>query len=322
MEQNELLAQKRAIIKAKTELESAKGAELGIKWQSEIKSSLETLKKWRATADLLRSTQIGTLVNGLRKSNLLDAEVVKLAQSVVLQWKRDVSEATTPATEQSTQPRKRPLEKGQTIQNKKAKPSVETRLESATSPGPTSADHYASERTADGDNADCNVTDDRIRNNCVKMLYKGLASFTTEPTKVVLEKATTIEEAVFEAHSQSIGDKYKTRIRSMYLNLMDKSNSTLRFRVLSSEISVNKFATMTKEEMASEDVREKAARVNKDNLAKAIVAVNNEAETDMFKCGKCGQRKTRYYQMQTRSADEPMTTFVTCLNCGNRWKFC
>jgi hypothetical protein len=30
----------------------------------------------------------------------------------------------------------------------------------------------------------------------------------------------------------------------------------------------------------------------------------------------------RYYQMQTRSADEPMTTFVSCLNCNNRWKFC
>ena len=26
-------------------------------------------------------------------------------------------------------------------------------------------------------------------------------------------------------------------------------------------------------------------------------------------------------QMQTRSADEPMTTFVTCTVCNNRWKF-
>ena len=30
--------------------------------------------------------------------------------------------------------------------------------------------------------------------------------------------------------------------------------------------------------------------------------------------------KCTYYQLQTRSADEPMTTFVTCINCGNRWK--
>ena len=40
----------------------------------------------------------------------------------------------------------------------------------------------------------------------------------------------------------------------------------------------------------------------------------------LFKCGKCKSTKTTYYQMQTRSADEPMTTYVTCLECGNRWK--
>ncbi len=39
-----------------------------------------------------------------------------------------------------------------------------------------------------------------------------------------------------------------------------------------------------------------------------------------FKCGKCKSTKTTYYQMQTRSADEPMTTFVTCTTCNNRWK--
>lgn len=32
-----------------------------------------------------------------------------------------------------------------------------------------------------------------------------------------------------------------------------------------------------------------------------------QAETDAFKCGRCQQRKCTYYQMQTRSADEPMT---------------
>ena len=45
-----------------------------------------------------------------------------------------------------------------------------------------------------------------------------------------------------------------------------------------------------------------------------------EASTDNFTCGKCKSKKCTYYQLQTRSADEPMTTFVTCLNCGKRWK--
>ena len=45
-----------------------------------------------------------------------------------------------------------------------------------------------------------------------------------------------------------------------------------------------------------------------------------EIATDTYKCGKCHQRQCTFYQLQTRSADEPMTTFVTCVNCGNRWK--
>jgi len=36
-------------------------------------------------------------------------------------------------------------------------------------------------------------------------------------------------------------------------------------------------------------------------------------------CGKCKQRKVDYYQKQTRGADEPMTCFCHCLNCGTRW---
>lgn len=40
----------------------------------------------------------------------------------------------------------------------------------------------------------------------------------------------------------------------------------------------------------------------------------------MLKCGKCRSTNTTYRQAQTRSADEPMTTFATCLDCDNRWK--
>jgi transcription elongation factor S-II len=40
----------------------------------------------------------------------------------------------------------------------------------------------------------------------------------------------------------------------------------------------------------------------------------------LFKCGRCKSMKTTYYEMQTRSADEPMTVFVSCLNCGKNWK--
>jgi hypothetical protein len=47
---------------------------------------------------------------------------------------------------------------------------------------------------------------------------------------------------------------------------------------------------------------------------------NAHMATERFKCRKCGLRRCTYYQLQTRSADEPMTTFITCLNCKNEWK--
>jgi transcription elongation factor S-II len=45
-----------------------------------------------------------------------------------------------------------------------------------------------------------------------------------------------------------------------------------------------------------------------------------EASTDMYTCRKCKNNQCTYYQIQTRGADEPMTTFVTCITCGTRWK--
>ena len=47
----------------------------------------------------------------------------------------------------------------------------------------------------------------------------------------------------------------------------------------------------------------------------------NIATTDRYRCRKCGVNKCTIYQFQTRSCDEPITTFVTCITCGNGWKF-
>lgn len=47
---------------------------------------------------------------------------------------------------------------------------------------------------------------------------------------------------------------------------------------------------------------------------------NIEASSDLFKCRKCGGRKTTYYQLQVRCADEGITSFITCLDCNKRWK--
>jgi hypothetical protein len=47
---------------------------------------------------------------------------------------------------------------------------------------------------------------------------------------------------------------------------------------------------------------------------------NKAMATDRFLCTRCSKRECTYYEMQTRSADEPMTIFITCLNCGKHWR--
>jgi len=53
---------------------------------------------------------------------------------------------------------------------------------------------------------------------------------------------------------------------------------------------------------------------------KALYETKMEASTETFTCRKCKNNNCSYYLQQTRSADEPMTTFVTCIDCGYRWK--
>ncbi|EDV22404.1 DNA-directed RNA polymerase III subunit RPC10 [Trichoplax sp. H2] len=37
-------------------------------------------------------------------------------------------------------------------------------------------------------------------------------------------------------------------------------------------------------------------------------------------CPKCDHNQAFFMQIQTRSADEPMTVFYKCCSCGHRWK--
>lgn len=132
--------------------------------------------------------------------------------------------------------------------------------------------------------------------------------------------AIEIETALYEEFSGKTDAAYKTKFRAKYLNL--KRNADLRSNLLSGDLTPTAFVSMTSGEMASEEQRQRDLALQRQNLLNAQHAKDTQAETDQFKCSKCKQRRCKYYQLQTRSADEPMTTFVTCVNCNNRWKFC
>ena len=110
---------------------------------------------------------------------------------------------------------------------------------------------------------------------------------------------------------------YIDHLRSIYINLKDEK---LIKMVNNGDIKSHEIAFMTHQEMCPEkwEVLIKAKSIRDKNKFEQ----NLEAATDTFKCRKCKSKKCTYYQMQTRSADEPMTIYVTCLDCGNRFKTC
>ena len=111
---------------------------------------------------------------------------------------------------------------------------------------------------------------------------------------------------------------YKDRLRSLYFNL---NNTAIEFLkdIRDGKIKMRDICKISHQEMNPSvwtKLIDKKLKRDK-NIAEGDV----RSATDEYKCYKCKKRKCTYYQLQTRSADEPMTTFITCLNCGNRWKF-
>lgn len=130
-----------------------------------------------------------------------------------------------------------------------------------------------------------------------------------------------IEKNVVPTWNQIFINIYINKTRSLYSNLLPNNyinNKRLLGRLLKYEFEPKELVNMSHQDLFPEHWKELIDE--KSNRDKALYETKKEAMTDQFKCRKCGSRETCYYEMQTRSADEPMTIFITCLNCGNRWK--
>ena len=123
--------------------------------------------------------------------------------------------------------------------------------------------------------------------------------------------------------NKQLRDIYYNKSKGLYLNLDDSSyikNQGFKQRLLDGAIDIKNIAYLKPIDVMPENWMK---IIEEDKHKAAIIeACENEAATKRFVCPnkKCRARKSIYNEVQTRSADEPMTLFITCLVCGKRWK--
>ncbi|XP_016848969.1 transcription elongation factor A protein 2 isoform X3 [Anolis carolinensis] len=268
---------------------------------------LKELKSMPITLHLLQSTRIGMSVNALRKQST-DEDVIALAKSLIKAWKKllDASEDKGNEKKRNSLPTSSSRESGDSKDQSSIKrqdlPKTPTTPKITTFPPVP-------------------ITCDTVRSKCREMLTSALQ---TDNDYVAIgvdceEMAAQIEEFIYQ-DVKNTDLKYKNRVRSRISNLKDSKNPDLRKNVLCGVITPEQIAVMTSEEMASNELKEIRKAMTKEAIREHQMAKTGGTQTDLFTCGKCRKKNCTYTQVQTRSSDEPMTTFVVCNECGNRWK--
>jgi transcription elongation factor S-II len=161
---------------------------------------------------------------------------------------------------------------------------------------------------------------DSFRNNIVSKIKTVLEN---EKDSINLEKGV-FNYAIRESGNRKIIKKWENpyfvqiyidRLRSIYINL---KNEDLLQQIKNGELTPQNLAFMSHQEMNPKTWKSLIDEKIKRDANK--YSNNLQASTDMFTCKKCKSKKCTYYELQTRSADEPATIFVTCLDCGKNWK--
>ncbi|PFH49649.1 hypothetical protein AMATHDRAFT_147250 [Amanita thiersii Skay4041] len=264
---------------------------------SEITGILKKLKnEYRVTEALIRESRVGLAVGKLRNHGSKD--VSDLAKEIVKKWKSAVE--------------KEKQSQGTTVNNS-SKATTNGRASSATgvkqpssgSGTPVTPTGTSAARTSKSDGVK-GTTGDTTRDKCMLLIYDALAHDSVSPTELIGTRAQGIEKATYSYFGGTTAE-YKAKIRSLFVNLRDKNNPGLRETIVSGELPVEKLPTMSSQEMASEERKAADNKIREANFFNSLAAEEQQAETDAFQCSRCKQRKCRYRQAQTRSADEPMT---------------
>lgn len=280
---------------------------------ADILAQIETIKKdSRPNEDLLRTTKAGLIMGKLRQNP--NKDIARLASEVVQRWKKAVE------NEKAAKSGKLKASASASPVPKPASPAAAAASKPSTAAGSKKFEGDADKRTYATDSVDPKRTGAKTRDNCIGLIYNGLAFRSYEPADHIIQLAVEIEHAAFKAYNGET-TQYKDKIRSLFQNLKVKSNASLGKGILSGEILPEKFVRMSSAELMSPEMRKKQSLLEEENMKKAQVPMAEKSISDSLECGKCKKRMVAYTQAQTRSADEPMTTFCECMNCQHRWKF-
>ena len=122
------------------------------------------------------------------------------------------------------------------------------------------------------------------------------------------------ENPEFQAHYEVIARRTITNLDPVsYVK-----NKDLLPSVLSKTLSIEEVPFLPMTELFPEKWKSRVEH----QVKQETQALEGEKDmaTDMFKCTRCGKRQCTYYELQTRSADEPMTIFIRCIPCGKQWR--
>jgi DNA-directed RNA polymerase subunit M/transcription elongation factor TFIIS len=160
---------------------------------------------------------------------------------------------------------------------------------------------------------------DLFRSNIKKKLLEIIEN---EKTVNNLEKGI-FNYALKEADQRKIVKKWDNAyFVQIYLDRLRSIMSNLKGEVLESikdgSVKAHIVAFMAHQELCPE--KWSALIEAKSKRDKNKFETNISAATDTFTCRKCKGNNCTYYLLQVRSSDEPMNCYVTCINCGQRWK--
>ena len=115
---------------------------------------------------------------------------------------------------------------------------------------------------------------------------------------------------------------YMNKCISIYSNLNKNSyvgNKDLIDRIISGKIDASRIAFLSPQELFPENWNEFLDKKKAED--EFFYTKKMESYTDEFKCGRCKMSKCTIYQVQLRSADEPSTSMLQCINCHHKWSF-